>query len=165
MAEDFGQTCGREGDAGATCERVTDEGAVGTGIPRGSVFRLTPRELGSKGEEMAASYLDRKGWCLLERNWRCLYGEVDIVAQDDDDGCAVVLVEVKTRLAAGPRAEGMPELAVDERKRRRYRTLALAYLASHPEVDSLRFDVIALSVIGEGEARLRHLVGAFSWDD
>ena len=53
----------------------------------------------------------------------------------------------------------MPELAVDSRKRRRYKMLALAYIVNHPEADAVRFDVIALNVVGEGAARLRHLTG------
>lgn len=114
---------------------------------------------------MAVDYLDRRGWDVLERNWRCCFGEVDIIAREEGDDEAVVLVEVKTRLALGGRADAMPELSVDSKKRRRYRMLALAYLVSHPEVDSIRFDVIALNVVGEEQARLRHLRGAFEWDD
>lgn len=130
-----------------------------------TVRDLTPRELGMKGEEMAAAYLERKGWYILDRNWRCEFGEVDIVAREDDEDETVVLVEVKTRLALGERGEGMPELAVDSRKRRRYKMLALSYIVNHPEADAVRFDVIALNVVGEGAARLRHLTGAYEVDD
>ena len=130
-----------------------------------TVRDLTPRELGMKGEEMAAAYLERKGWYILDRNWRGDFGEVDIVAREDDEDETVVLVEVKTRLALGERGEGMPELAVDSRKRRRYKMLALAYIVNHPEADAVRFDVIALNVVGEGAARLRHLTGAYEVDD
>ena len=59
----------------------------------------------------------------------------------------------------------MPELSVDSKKRRRYRNLAHAYIVDHPDVDSIRFDVIALNVVGESQARLRHLRGAFGWDE
>ena len=144
--------------------RDEDEAAAAQGRPR-TVRDLTPRELGMKGEEMAAAYLERKGWYILARNWRCDFGEVDIVAREGDEDETVVLVEVKTRLAIGERAEEMPELAVDARKRRRYKMLALAYIVSHPEADSVRFDVIALNVVGEAAARLRHLVGAYEVDD
>ena len=77
----------------------------------------------------------------------------------------MVLVEVKTRLALGERADEMPELSVDAKKRRRYRNLAHAYIVDHPDIDSIRFDVIALNVVGESQARLRHLRGAFGWDE
>lgn len=138
--------------------------------PTRTVRDLTPRELGMKGEDMAASYLvDRRNWEILARNWRCCFGEVDIVARGDDDdeeeGETAILVEVKTRLALGERADAMPELSVDAKKRRRYRNLALAYIVEHPEVDSVRFDVIALNVVDEDRARLRHLRGAFEWED
>lgn len=137
-------------------------------VARKSVRELTPREIGVLGEDMAASYLERKGWRLLERNWRSRFGEADIIAEDaecGDDGDSVVLVEVKTRLALGEAGEVMPELAVDARKRDRYKLIGLCYIVEHPHVDHLRFDVIALSVVGEGQARLRHLCGAFSYSD
>lgn len=128
------------------------------------------REIGMEGERLAASYLVNRGFGILDRNWRTKVGEADIVAlaPSDDDAYArdsVVLVEVKTRLALGDARGQMPELAVDRRKRLRYRRMALMYLALHPECDSIRFDVIALNIIGERTARLRHLVSAFSWDE
>ena len=127
------------------------------GIPTG-------RELGARGEEAAVAYLEReRGWTVLERNWRCSCGEVDIVAFDPIEGC-VVLVEVKTRLALGARPEVIPELSVDERKQRKYHTLASIYLFTHPEARSVRFDVIAVSVISDDGARLRHMVAAFERD-
>ncbi|OUO34947.1 YraN family protein [Olsenella sp. An290] len=128
------------------------------------VSELTPRELGMRGEDIAAAYLERHGWAVLERNWRCDFGEVDIVAREDGRGSDVVLLEVKTRLALGERADVMPELAVDRAKRDRYRMLALCYVVAHPEVETVRFDVIAINVVREGGARLRHLSGAFSLD-
>ena len=78
---------------------------------------------------------------------------------------SVVLVEVKTRLALGDEAEYMPEIAVDPKKQERYRLLGLLYLVEHTNVDSVRFDVVAVNVVGHGHAKLRHLVCAFSWDD
>ena len=43
--------------------------------------------------------------------------------------------------------------------------MALFYMAEHPEVSSVRFDVIAINIVGERLAKLRHLVGAFAWDE
>lgn len=134
---------------------------------RKSVLSLTPHELGIEGERMAATYLTRRGWLVLERNWRCRFGEIDIIAKDteaNDAANTAVLVEVKTRLAVGCENQ-MPELAVDARKQSKYRTLALTYLAEHPEVERVRFDVIAVNVTGEGTAKLRHLVGAYDWNE
>ena len=84
---------------------------------------------------------------------------------DEEMHHSVVLVEVKTRLALGDEAEYMPEIAVDPKKQERYRLLGLLYLVEHTNVDSVRFDVVAVNVVGHGHAKLRHLVCAFSWDD
>lgn len=122
----------------------------------------TGRGLGDQGELLASTYLQSRGFEILERKLRNPGGEADIVALDD--GC-VVLVEVKTRNSrTGGGDEAIPELAVDAEKQRRYRKIALMYLYQHPEVYSVRFDVIAITIDGERSARLRHLVGAFSWD-
>jgi putative endonuclease len=152
-------------------ERPDDPAADGEAEPpmpsddvlaRKSVREMSPREIGGEGERLAAEFLARRGYKVLERNWRCAAGEVDIVCRDGD---VHVLVEVKTRLALGDDAQDMPELAVDRRKRERYRKLALLYLATHPFVESLRFDVIALNIVAERTARLRHLIGAFQWTE
>lgn len=124
---------------------------------------LTPRELGREGERLAATYLTARGYTILERNWRCNEGEVDIICEDEDG--TVVLVEVKTRHDRGPNAQVMPELAVDNAKQQKLARLALWYLVGHPGLHSVRFDVIAINVLGTSSARLRHLVGAFSWDE
>ena len=149
----------RTGEGEAT-ERARDEGARG----ERPVSELTPRELGMRGEDIAAAYLERHGWAVLERNWRCMHGEVDIVARDPEREDAGVLVEVKTRLARGERDDVIPELAVGASKRRRYRMCALTYLFSHQDVTSVCFDVIAINVAPEGGAHLRHLFNAYSLD-
>jgi putative endonuclease len=108
------------------------------------------------GEDAAAAYLERTGVTVVERNWRCQHGEIDIVGLD---GETVVLCEVKTRRT---RAKGDPEEAITPAKRRRYARLAEAYLQDSGICDvSLRFDVIALLVISEDRALLRHHRGAF----
>lgn len=122
---------------------------------------LSCKELGQRGEDVATSYLERtRGWRVLERNWRCSCGEADIVAYDDDEEC-VVLVEVKTRRVSGGATEIAPELAVDKRKRRKYLTIASVYQLTHPETRHVRFDVVAVAVSPDGNAGLRHIVGAF----
>ena len=80
-------------------------------------WRTNSRELGVRGEELAAKRLRDWGWRILGRNWQSGYGEIDIIAFDPTaDASVVSLVEVKTRLA-GAADEQMPELAVDERRR------------------------------------------------
>ena len=130
---------------------ATDAGGAGPDEgPRVPVTELTPRELGAWGEQMAASYLERRGWCLLERNWRCRY---------------VVLVEVKTRLALGEGLGVAPEGAVDGAKKRRYKLMGLTYLSQHPETCLVRIDVVAITVVGDGDAKLRHVFGAVAMDE
>jgi putative endonuclease len=114
------------------------------------------KRLGERGEDAAAAFLERSGMTVVERNWRCPTGEVDIVALD---GETIVLCEVKTRRST---SKGTPEEAVTPAKRRRYAKLAAAYL-QHAGVGSvgIRFDVISLTVIAVDRALLRHHRAAF----
>ncbi len=118
-----------------------------------------PHQLGRLGELIAVRYLRSAGYEVLQRNWRCRSGEVDVVARDLNRD-ETVLVEVKTRR----NADCNPEDAVDESKLARYRTLSLEYLLEHECVSCLRFDVIAIVIARPGLARLRHILGASSWD-
>jgi len=114
------------------------------------------KRLGQRGEDAAAAFLERAGMTVVERNWRCSAGEIDIVALD---GTTIVLVEVKTRRSV---SKGTPEEAVTPAKRRRYAKLAAAYLQSAGVSDvPLRFDVISLLVVAEDRALLRHHRAAF----
>ncbi|MBR2521892.1 MAG: YraN family protein [Coriobacteriales bacterium] len=114
------------------------------------------QELGAKGEEAARYYLERRGCEILEQNWQCPFGEADLIAMDDG---VLVFVEVKTRSCD---AHGLPEEAVDAKKRRRYEMIALAYL-KESDFDSLqvRFDVISITMMGLRKAFLRHHINAF----
>jgi putative endonuclease len=109
-----------------------------------------------RGEDAAADYLVRHDLTIIDRNWRCRAGEIDIVALD---GKTIVFCEVKTRRSL---AAGTPEEAVDRRKQRRIVRLAEHYLgrAGLEGVDA-RFDVIAIEV-SCGKALLRHHRGAFA---
>lgn len=111
-------------------------------------------ELGRAGEERAARYLRSRGYVILDRNWRCDQGEIDIVAHRDDRLC---IVEVKTR-----RTEqyGHPFEAVDERKRRRLWRLAFAWAAAHPDAArrrDIRLEAVGLIGADAETARLEHL--------
>ena len=114
------------------------------------------QEIGRRGENAAARYLEMFGYDILERNWRCPAGEVDIIARDAD---AVVFVEVKTRTNL---MKGLPSEAVDEEKRSRYEKIAGWYLRDYEFVDvPVRFDVVALLVVAEDRALVRHYRNAF----
>ena len=117
----------------------------------------TTSELGSRGESIAATYLTDAGLRVLDRNWRCRDGELDIVARDGD---ALVFCEVKTRRGIG---YGHPVEAVTAVKRRRLRTLAQRWLAAHDEhAPELRFDVVGVLVRPDRPALVTHLRAAFS---
>jgi putative endonuclease len=117
----------------------------------------TTLELGSLGEDIAATYLTDAGLRVLDRNWRCREGELDIVARDRD---ALVFCEVKTRRGLG---FGHPVEAVTSAKQRRLRTLAQRWLAAHDEhAPELRFDVVGVLVRPARPALVTHLRAAFA---
>jgi putative endonuclease len=117
----------------------------------------TTTELGVRGEHIAAVYLTHAGLRVLDRNWRCREGELDIVARDGD---ALVFCEVKTRRGTG---FGYPVEAVTAVKQRRLRVLAQRWLAAHDEhAPDLRFDVVGVLVRPARPALVTHLRGAFS---
>jgi putative endonuclease len=115
------------------------------------------RVLGAYGEQLAARYLEDRGLQVLDRNWRCAHGEVDLVARDGD---CLVFCEVKTR-----RSErfGAPVEAVTRHKETRLRRLASAWLQEH-EVRGgrVRIDVIGVLRPVTGPARVRHVMGVGS---
>lgn len=112
-----------------------------------------PRQvLGQRGEDLAATYLHERGLTVIERNWRCRDGEIDIVARDGD---CLVFVEVKTRSSQG---FGPPEEAVTWRKAQRLRRLASHWLREHDASARLvRIDVIAILQERSGATELTHL--------
>jgi putative endonuclease len=121
--------------------------------------RLVGRRPEAAGEELAARYLERSGLAILDRNYRCRSGEIDIVARERD---VTVFVEVKER--RGPRY-GAGYEAVTLGKRRRIVRAARLYAASRGLGESpLRFDVVSIDWRkGEGPV-IRHDRGAFDAD-
>ena len=85
--------------------------------------------LGKRGEDLATAELERSGYEIVDRNWRCRAGEVDIVARRDD---AWVFFEVRTRRG---RNFGTPEESVTPAKQERMTEVALEYLVAHEEED------------------------------
>jgi putative endonuclease len=113
-------------------------------------------EIGALGEDLAVQHLVEKNLRILDRNWRCRYGELDVIATDDATG-TVVFVEVKTRTS--DRFGGV-EHAVTPDKVRRVRRLAGAWLATRNErYAAVRIDVVGIR-IGRGPTpELTHIVG------
>jgi putative endonuclease len=113
--------------------------------------------LGRYGEELAARYLREQGLAVVERNWRCAHGEVDIVARD---GSYLVICEVKTRRGTG---FGDPVEAVTAAKASRLRRLASAYLHDHGgHRGPVRIDVVGVLCVPGRPPVLRHVVGVGS---
>lgn len=103
------------------------------------------RALGAHGERLVSEWYERRGHVVLDRNWRCREGEIDLVVRVFDGSSSMLVVcEVKTRSSD---AFGSPAAAVTPAKQGRLRRLAMRWLAEHPEErSSLRFDVA--SVVG-----------------
>ena len=115
-------------------------------------------QLGQDGEALAAQRLIDDGFVVLDRNWRCREGELDIVARDCDG--TLVFCEVKTRSST---LFGEPSEAVSRVKAGRIRTLALRWLEAHPTLrgGEVRFDVISVVRRRGFAPELEHLRAAF----
>lgn len=114
----------------------------------------TRQALGRYGEDVAARFLTAAGLVVLERNWRCSDGELDIVARDGD---VLVACEVKTRRGAG---FGSPLEAVTPRKAARLRRLVGRWLTEHPvRPAEVRIDVIGVLRPPRGPALVEHVRG------
>jgi putative endonuclease len=98
--------------------------------------------LGKKGEDLAIAQLRVLKYKILERNFKCALGEIDIIAREKD---TLVFVEVKTRTT---RDFGGPAAAVNERKQRQLSKVALTYLNQKKITEMpARFDVVAVELI------------------
>ncbi|MGO4543859.1 YraN family protein [Paenibacillus sp. 2TAB23] len=117
------------------------------------------KQTGERGEQAAYAYLSKANYTILERNWRCRSGEIDIIAEYDG---RLIFVEVRTRTASGK--FGSAAESVDYRKQQKVRNTAQVYLKSMGRLDAAqRFDVIAVS-INRKNAEVedcRHFEGAF----
>ena len=114
------------------------------------------RAVGAYGERLAAQYLQDQGLVILDRNWRCSDGEVDLILRDGDE---LVFCEVKTRRGTG---FGTPAEAIVAVKVRRLRRLAARWLAEsgvHP--GGIRFDVVEVLPQPRGATRVDHIRSAF----
>lgn len=109
-------------------------------------------QLGQEGEELATSYLRQRGFEVIERNWRCHAGEVDIIASDGD---TVVIVEVKTRRSTH---SGHPFEALTPTKIARLYRLAVLWCVAHNWRGEFRVDAIAIIMHRNAEPAVEHLV-------
>lgn len=113
-------------------------------------------ELGRMGERLAAEYLRARGYLILERNWRCELGEIDLIVQH---GTETVFVEVKTRSGTG---FGHPFEAITVAKLARLRRLAAAWCEQHGGARrSIRIDAIGVVAVPGAEPVIEHLERIF----
>jgi len=94
--------------------------------------------LGKKGEELAREYLKKHGYKIVEQNYKTPFGEIDIIAQDNN---TLVFIEVKTRESI---EFGLPFESVNKMKRRKIANVALSYLKRFQDLPPCRFDVLSI---------------------
>jgi putative endonuclease len=111
-------------------------------------------DLGRKGEEIAAGFLEKKGYQILEKNWRQWRNEIDIIAMD---GKYLVIIEVKTRQS---NYFGEPETAVTRDKQRALIRAANAYVRYKNINCEVRFDILSILILKSSE-QVHHIEDAF----
>ena len=102
------------------------------------------RQTGQQGEAVAASHLREQGYRIIDRNYRCPFGEIDLIGQE---GETLVFIEVKCRRSD---AFGPPELAVGPQKQKKLSLCALHYLSQTDQQSPARFDVVAIRLRPDG---------------
>ncbi len=114
------------------------------------------RTTGQRGEDLAANYLTQRGFVIMERNYRCRWGEIDIICRQ---GGYLIFVEVRSKTTD---RYGTPEESINRAKISRIRKTAMEYLTSHPERKpvKMRFDLIAITFKNKQES-INHIKGAF----
>ena len=116
------------------------------------------KELSEQGVKSAKAYLKHRGYQILDTNWTCSAGTVDLVVKQDD---MLVFVEIVVS------DSGFPKECNSEKKRERFENIAIAYIQTKDDICDVRvrFDVLAISVISNDKAMIRHHVNAFCVGD
>ena len=117
--------------------------------------------LGGAGERLTAGWLEARGYRVLAHNWRCAWGELDVIAEEQGE---LVFVEVKTRRG---NAYGAPEEAITASKRAHLIAAAQTYLAEQQrEQQPYRIDVVAVQLDGQGRlVAVRHYRNAIAQEE
>ncbi len=111
------------------------------------------QELGDAGEKLARDFLKKKGYKVIETNFRCRHGEIDIITRK---GGTVIFVEVRTKSGG---AFGTPEESVTRQKRERLIATALTYLTAHSGLpEDWRIDLLAIETDRHGKAQRIELI-------
>lgn len=112
-------------------------------------------KIGIKGEQLAEEFLLKKGYTIINRNWRSGKKEIDIIAFKDN---ILAIVEVKTRTGS---TFGYPEEAVNSRKQQHLREAAAAYAEAFPQYVNIRFDIVSIFMSKGGMPEIIHFEEAF----
>lgn len=118
----------------------------------------TRKSLGQHGEQAAADYLKNRGYSIVETNWRCPHGEIDVIARQDS---TLVFVEVRTRHSDN--TERSFE-SITPTKQKRLQALAYAYLAAHDlQHIAWRVDLVAIAWTRNGQPIIEHVEDGLDW--
>lgn len=119
-------------------------------------LEMNQRELGKWGEGKAKEYLMGKGYRILQENYKCKAGEIDLIGSH---GGYLVFIEVKTRRST---SYGLPVEAVDHRKQQKYIKTALNYIKEKRMLNTnYRFDIVEVRIGRDGSTSINHIVNAF----
>ncbi len=123
-----------------------------------NVFGKTTKDIGNKGEKIAALYLKKHGYKIVAKNFSSAHGEIDIIAQNKD---FLVFVEVKARKNCEEyfKNYGLPSEAVNKSKQKHIIFTAEIYLQQNPTDKALRFDVIEVYL--DKNVKVNHIEDAF----
>lgn len=114
--------------------------------------------IGDRGEALAGDYLEKRGYAIVERNWSCRFGEIDIIARRDG---ALVFVEVKTRRA--PDTDDIFSGITRQKQERMLRTIAQYLHERGLEETQWRVDAIAVALPRLGRPQIEHAQDVFDW--
>lgn len=113
-------------------------------------------KVGREGEKVAASYLERRSFDIIETNWRTRYGEIDIIGKEGD-----ILVFVEVKSSSSPDSPFL-HYQVDDRKQQQIYSTAQDYLSkNNPNPESMRFDVIFMTKTSKAQWKIEHIKDAF----
>jgi putative endonuclease len=117
----------------------------------------TRKSTGITGEQIATTEMKQKGYQILENNYRCHIGEIDIVASNNE---FLVFVEVKTRTEGKTKVD--PLISITQKKRRKLKNLGMFYVRQKSIYNKQpRFDVIAIMLLKDKKHTLQHIENAF----
>ena len=120
------------------------------------IKECSPRLIGAYGVDLAAAYLEDRGYNVVDRHWVSGCGTVDLVCVKGD---TAVLVEVRSRTARSGHKVYIEDMKVGYRRRHSFRNQAVLYLATHIDQNVARYDIISVQIADGYEASLYHCVG------